>query len=159
MIKYLILDVDGTMTDSKIYISSEGEIFKAFNIKDGYGIAQILKENGIEAIVITGRESEIVEKRCAELGISKVYQNVSNKKEILLNIIDESELDRCAYMGDDLPDLECIKIIKNAGGVSACPSDAIDEIKKHSVFISSKKAGDGCVRELIDWIVSQNKCN
>ena len=78
-IKYLIIDVDGTLTDGKIYISNNGECFKVFDIKDGYGIHDILLPFGIMPIVITGRASRIVENRCRELEITELYQGVKNK--------------------------------------------------------------------------------
>ena len=73
------MDVDGTLTDGKIYISAEGECMKAFNVKDGYAIHELLKQHGIEPVIITGRKSEIVAQRARELEIRQVYQGVGNK--------------------------------------------------------------------------------
>lgn len=154
-IKYLIMDVDGTLTDSKIYISENGELMKAFNIKDGYGIAHILPDNHITPIIITGRDSTIVQKRCEELGISEIHQGVNDKLSCLETIIGAANYVFCAYIGDDYPDFDCMKVIKKYGGVIGCPFDAIDTIKEISEFVSSKNGGAGAVREFIDWLVKE----
>ena len=157
MIKVLVMDVDGTLTDGKIYIGKDEELFKAFNVKDGYGITQILSVYGIKPVIITGRKSEILEMRCKELGISEVYQNAQDKKIALIeyagkfgiSLNEEGILPGVAYIGDDIPDLECIKIVEKSG----CPSDAVKEIKKHVHYITQKDGGEGAVREFIEWIV------
>ena len=152
-IKMFIMDVDGTLTDGKIYIGSEGEEFKAFDVKDGYGIAILLPNNGIIPVIITGRCSQIVKRRADELGISELYQNVSDKLIQLKNIARKYniESDEIAYMGDDLNDLDCIEYC----GFTACPFDAVDEVKKCSDYICQKKSGYGAVREVIDLITNQ----
>ena len=153
MIKYLILDVDGTMTDGKIYIGNDGEIMKAFNVKDGYGIHNILTAEKIIPIVITGRSSKIVEQRCMELGITNLYQGVSDKYSVLLNVT--ADFANVAYIGDDVNDVECMKAIKNAGGLVGCPADAVEAIVEISDFVCKASGGNGAVREFIDWIVGQ----
>lgn len=110
MVKYLVMDVDGTLTDGKIYISSEGELCKAFNIKDGCGIHDILIPAGITPVIITGRRSDIVLNRCKEIGITEIYQGVCNKIEKLHEIT--TDLSTVAYIGDDINDLSCIIQIK-----------------------------------------------
>lgn len=153
MIKYLIMDVDGTLTDGNIYIGEKGECFKVFNIKDGYGIAHILKDNNIEPIIITGRKSVYVENRCKELGIHKVYQGRMDKLNLLKEILGGESMGECAYIGDDIPDLECMREIKRSGGKTGCPNDAVKEIIEVSSYVCKKKAGDGAVREFIEWLV------
>jgi 3-deoxy-D-manno-octulosonate 8-phosphate phosphatase (KDO 8-P phosphatase) len=159
MIKYLIMDVDGTLTDGMVYIGENGELFKAFNIKDGYGIHDILPKISITPVIITGRKSQILLHRCNELGINEVYQGVTNKEDVLQTIIccKNSSLDECAYIGDDLNDLQCVNLIREAGGKIGCPSDAVDEIREAADFISSKAGGYGAVREFISWIAAINK--
>jgi len=149
-IRYLVMDVDGTLTDGKIYIGSGGEIMKAFNIKDGLGIHEILPKAGIEPVIITGRESEIVEIRCKELGIKHVYQGIGNKLGHLLTIT--QDLSSVAYIGDDINDLQVMSIIKNEGGLVGCPADAVREILDIADFVSSFCGGNGAVREFIDVI-------
>ena len=156
-IKLLFMDVDGTLTDGKVYISNSGELFKAFSIKDGYAINEILKRKEITPVIITARTSDIVKIRCGELGINELYQGCSNKKQKMLEIckkygigISEGNvLKGTAYIGDDIPDLECMTVSEYKG----CPKDAISEIKKISDFISTYNGGDGAVREFIEWLV------
>lgn len=153
-IKYLITDVDGSLTDGKIYIGSGGEIMKAFSVKDGYALSNILPKHGIEPIILTCRTSEIVLRRCEELGIKKVIQGVSDKKKALSETAGD-DLSLCAYFGDDIPDLECMKAIKSAGGVTGCPGDAANEIKSVADYICMSKAGDGAHREFSEYLVKQ----
>ena len=148
------MDVDGTLTDGKVYIGDFGEVMKAFSIKDGVAIDHIIKPAGIVPIVITGRSSRIVENRCKELGIAKCYQGVKDKLSVLLKCVDSNELKDCAYIGDDIPDLECMKIIKIAGGLVGCPSDADKSVKSIADYICKNKAGDGALREFVEWIIS-----
>ena len=153
-INYLIMDIDGTLTDGKIYFGNEGELFKAFNIKDGYGINHILKEIEIEPIIITGRSSDIVDKRCRELGIERIYQGSTKKFDVLCSAIGYDKLAECAYIGDDEPDYLCMMEIKKVGGIVGCPKDAIKKIKEISDFVSGFDAGNGAVREFIEWLRS-----
>ena len=153
-IKCLIMDVDGTLTDGKIYMGNDGELFKAFDIKDGYAIANILKQNSIIPVILTGRQSKIVENRANELGIKHIYQNVSNKLEKLDQIVKELNigLSNVMYVGDDNNDLPCIEYINKNNGLSACPSDASKAVKENVNYIANLNGGKGAVREIIDWI-------
>lgn len=164
-INLLIMDVDGTLTDGKIYMSAEGEIFKSFSVKDGCGIHDILHPAGILPIIITGRKSLIVEKRCRELGITEIHQGIQDKASHLEKIISEFnrnrnyniQLKNMAYIGDDINDLSCMHLVKSAGGVVGCPCDASIEVLKISNFVSSQRGGDGAVRDFIEWIVALNQ--
>ena len=151
MIKYLVMDVDGTLTDGKIYMGNDGEVMKAFSIKDGCGIHDILIPAGITPVIITGRSSKIVENRCGEIGVKEIHQGISNKIEKLLSITDD--LSSVAYIGDDINDLSCMKPVKEAGGKIGCPADAVKKVKELADFISTKNGGDGAVREFIEWLV------
>lgn len=150
-IKYLVMDVDGTLTDGKIYMGVNGELLKAFDIKDGCGIHDIAIPADITPVIITGRESEIVLNRCKELGISQVYQGIKDKKTQMQSIVKDFSL--VAYIGDDINDLSCMKSVKEAGGVVGCPADAVEEVLVLSDFVSRRKGGEGAVREFIEWIV------
>ncbi len=154
-IKYLFMDVDGTLTDGKIYMGMDGEICKRFDIKDGYGIGVILPEHGITPVIITARESKILQNRCRELGITELQQHVSDKLECMKTILSThcSEASQAAYIGDDIPDLQCMMAIKEAGGLVGCPSDAADEIKAVADYVCKIRGGDGAVREFIEWLV------
>ena len=151
MIKYLIMDVDGTLTDGKIYMGNDGEVMKAFNIKDGCGIHDILIPAGITPVIITGRSSKILENRCKELGITNLHQGIRNKVEKLLTIT--TDLSTVAYIGDDINDLSCMEPIKEAGGLVGCPADEVQKVKNIADFISTRNGGNGAVREFIEWLL------
>lgn len=154
MIKYLILDVDGTLTDGKIYMGPNGEAMKAFSIKDGYVGKFILKPVGIVPIIITARNSSIVQHRCDELGIAEVYQGKMDKLTALKEIIGEENMGACAYFGDDILDLRCMAPIQEAGGIVGCPCDAVKEIKAIADYVCVSKAGEGALREFAEWLIS-----
>lgn len=152
-IKMLVMDVDGTLTDGRIYVGANGELMKAFDVKDGYGIVDIQK-NGIIPVIITGRQSQIVEQRAKELKIAELYQGVSDKLEklkVVLNTYNYSP-SQIAYIGDDLNDLDCIEFC----GLSACPKDALKEIKEKVDFVSEFEGGRGAVRDFISYINRYN---
>lgn len=155
-IKLLCMDVDGTLTDGRLYIGAEGEVAKAFDVKDGYAIGNILPSAGIMPVVITGRRSRLVERRCEELNITELHQGVSDKATCLKSIVSKIHLSlsEVAYFGDDLNDLSCMKEVAAAGGVVGCPSDACEEVKAVAHFISIRSGGRGAAREFIDWLVS-----
>lgn len=149
-IKILVMDVDGTLTDGCIYMGPQGEAMKAFNCQDGHGIAQILPKLGITPVIITGRNSQIVANRAAELKISHLHQGIYDKLPLLQEIARELGAGReeVAYIGDDMNDMDCI----NWCGLTGCPADAVPEIRAAVDFISSRNGGRGAVREFIDHI-------
>lgn len=151
-IKMLVMDVDGTLTDGKIYVGDNGEVFKAFNVKDGYRLINLEKFD-IIPVIITGKKSEILSKRAAELKISEVFQGIDDKLIVLDEVISRYQLtyENVAYIGDDLNDLECME----ASYLTACPADAIDEVREMVDFICSVNGGNGAVREFIDLIVKE----
>lgn len=154
-IRLLVMDVDGTLTDGKIYMGISGELCKAFNVKDGYGIYYLAVPAGIIPVIITGRKSEIVLNRCKELGILEVHQGVSNKIEKLREIT--SDFSTVAYIGDDINDLSCMKLVKESGGIVGCPADADKRVKEISDFIAEHAGGDGAVRDFIEWILGGHR--
>lgn len=154
-IRLLFMDVDGTMTDGKIYMGPNGEVMKAFDIKDGYGIHEILPQFGIVPVIITGRTSKIVERRAAELGIKELYQGKHNKTDTLLAVLQKYGLqpDNAAYIGDDVLDKSCMELC----GVTGCPSDAVPEIKAVCDYVCKTPGGHGAVREFIEWLIRTDK--
>lgn len=152
MIQYLIMDVDGTLTDGKIYMGQSEELCKAFSCKDGYGIHHLLAPAGIIPAIITGRSSDILLNRCRELEIRHVYQGVSNKLEVLKELT--GDLSRTAYIGDDLNDFACMEAVKAAGGLVGCPGDAVEQVKAIADFVSPRRGGEGAVRDFIDWLLT-----
>ena len=153
MIKLVLLDVDGTLTDGGIYRGNNGEELKRFNVKDGYAIVNAQKL-GIEFGIITGRKSELIEIRAKELKIKYLYQGISEKTVILEEIIKKDSLSKeeIAYMGDDLNDLLIMKQV----GLSGTPKDAVDEVIQVADFVSKKNGGSGAVREFIEHILKKD---
>ena len=153
MIKLVLLDVDGTLTDGGIYRGNNGEELKRFNVKDGYAIVNAQKL-GIEFGIITGRKSELVEIRSNELKIKYLYQGISEKTVILEEIMQKTELkkEEIAYMGDDLNDI----LIMKQSGLTGAPKDAADEVIQIVDFVSGKNGGSGAVREFVEYILKKD---
>lgn len=151
--KLFVMDVDGTLTDGKIYMSGHGEIYKVFDIKDGYGIKYILPKIEIVPAIITGRTSDIVQKRAEELGVELLYQNVLDKLYVLKKLVREHgySLDEVIYVGDDTNDLQCLL----SAGFSACPADAEKEVRNVVNYVAARNGGDGAIREIIDYLYEE----
>ena len=147
-IRYLILDVDGTMTDGGVYLDSQGNELKKFSIKDGAGIL-LARQGGIQVMILTGRESICVTQRARELQIPYVFQNVKKKKEFFR----ERQVGReeAAYIGDDLNDLGAMSL----AGITACPRDAAEEVKKSCTLILKSRGGEGAVREFAELLLKK----
>lgn len=149
-IKMLVMDVDGTLTDGRIYIGVSGEAMKAFDVKDGYGIVQLAKQ-GIIPVIITGRNSEIVLRRAEELKITEVHQGVADKLEKLKEVASKYDVqaEDIAYIGDDCNDLECMSYC----GFVGCPNDAVEQVKQQANYVCTHDGGRGAVREFCDCIL------
>ena len=154
MIELIILDVDGTLTDGKVYYDNDGQELKAFNIKDGLMIASWNKM-GKKSAIITGRKSNIVEKRANELGIEFVKQGIKNKLECLNELLKELNLkySNVAVIGDDMNDY---KILKKAE-ISFCPNDANYRIQDMVDVVTNKNGGEGCVAYMIEKLIEQER--
>lgn len=154
-IKYLVMDVDGTLTDGKIYMGVDGEAMKAFNIKDGYGIHDLLPQAGITPVIITGRASHIVVNRCKELGIELLYQGIRDKRKFLEDFLARQNASpaEVAYAGDDLNDLECMRYVKENGGVVGAPADACVQVREMADYVAPVNGGDGAVRAFIENVL------
>lgn len=149
-IKLLALDVDGVLTDGTINIGSSGEVFKGFNAKDGLGISCALRY-GVEVAIITGRFSEIIHRRAAELGIKYLYEGVRDKYAALEKLRKELKLEQqeVAYMGDDLNDLPAFK----AAGLTFAPADAVAEVAAAAHIVTAACGGRGAVREAAELLL------
>ncbi len=149
-IKMFVMDVDGTLTDGRIYMGNNGECFKAFHVKDGLGI-KLLMNQGIVPVIITGRTSDIVKNRMKEIGITEIYQNIKNKGEKMREIIGKYHLQKenIAYIGDDMNDLSAVK----EAGISFAPADCAKSLRPFIDIILTKNSGDASVREAIDMIL------
>ena len=154
-IRALVMDVDGTLTDGQLYISSQGEVFKSFNVKDGYGIYSILPRYNIVPIIITGRKSEIIVQRCKELNIVLLYQGVKDKAACLRNILKTYcwHLNDMACIGDDENDIPMMELC----GICACPADAVQAVKNKCDYVCKAAGGHGAVREFIEWLMEKNE--
>ena len=149
-IELIVLDVDGTMTDSRISYSANGDEIKSFNVKDGLAIAS-WRKLGKQVAIITGRKSDIVDRRAKELNIEHFYQGIENKKEVLEELLLKLDLtmESVATIGDDLNDLQMIKASK----ISFVPRDASIYVEREATVILTKKGGDGAVREMIEYLI------
>lgn len=149
-IRLVVLDVDGVLTDGQIITSSQGELCKHFNVKDGLGI-KMLMTAGIDVVIITGRRSAIVGARLRELGVKDVLQGQTYKKDAFLSILKARRLEasECACMGDDVPDLPILRLC----GLACAPADAVDEVVREADFVSKRDGGRGAVREMAELIL------
>ena len=150
-IKLFVMDVDGTLTDGCIYVGAEGEVMKAFHVRDGYAIAHTLPAAGIIPAIITGRTSQIVAARARELRIPEVHQGVSDKLSKLKHLAERYHVtpEEIAYIGDDVNDLDCMAY----AGISACPADAMEQVAEQADYVCTCAGGRGAVREFADELV------
>ncbi|MEK4566282.1 HAD-IIIA family hydrolase [Alkalihalobacillus sp. FSL R5-0424] len=146
-IKLIVLDVDGVLTDGKLYIGSNGVEYKPFHTKDGMGIS-LAHYTGIKTVIITGRKSEAVTKRAKELKISYVFQGIHDKLPVLEGMMKELEInfDEVCYMGDDINDLPIMRKV----GYAVAPNNAVRIVKELAHSVTSLPGGEGAVREMID---------
>jgi len=145
-----IFDVDGVLTDGTVILLPDGEQVRTMNIKDGFAM-QYAVSKGYRICIISKGKSEAVRKRMNLLGVKDVFLAMSDKIDTLEDYLISNDLkyEEILYMGDDLPDYECMK----KAGIAVCPSDAAEEIKSISKYISTKKGGKGCVREMIEQVL------
>jgi len=149
-IKLLLLDVDGVLTDGRITYDNRGNELKSFDVKDGHGL-KLLQRAGIAIGIITGRQSELVARRAAELGIEILYQGALRKLDPYLEILEQLGLDdrQVAYVGDDLIDLPVLRRV----GFSATVSDAHPELVPLVDYVAGRPGGRGAVREICDLLL------
>ncbi len=154
MIELIVLDVDGTLTDGGITYSNSGDELKTFDVSDGLAIATWTKMLGKKAAIITGRTSQIVQRRANDLKIEHLYQGVHNKDEVLENILKQEGLswNQVAAIGDDLNDY---KMLKKAG-ISFTPANGSKYIKDIVNVKCANFGGSGAVREMIEYIIKED---
>ncbi len=148
-----IFDVDGVMTDGSIQILENGELSRTMNIKDGFALQYAIKKNYRVAVISGGRSLQ-VEKRLLGLGLTDIYLGIISKEDKMEDYLQLHALTReeVLYMGDDLPDLEAMRMV----GLPACPANAVKEIKALCQYISPFKGGAGCVRDVIEKVMTIN---
>lgn len=145
-----IFDVDGVLTNGCVLVTENGDLLRTMSTRDGQGIKTALAEGYLVAIITKGA-SEGVRKRFENLGITHIYDKVSNKRTPLIQLMDQLSLSRenVLYMGDDIPDVEVYDLV----GVSCCPSDAASDNLSRADYISPIIGGHGCVREIIEKVM------
>jgi 3-deoxy-D-manno-octulosonate 8-phosphate phosphatase (KDO 8-P phosphatase) len=149
-IKAFIFDVDGVLTNGIVTIFPNGELIRQMNVKDGYAL-KLAVDMGYRVCIISGGTNPAVKSRLQGLGIKDIYLGVHNKTEKLHEYLDMYDLQKenILYMGDDIPDFPVMQLI----GLPTCPKDAVPEIQEISKYISQKKGGNGCVRDVIEQVM------
>lgn len=152
-IKLLVLDVDGVLTDGKVYYGPSGEVAKSFHVRDGYGLRQLLKA-GVQIAIISGRASPGAAKRFDELGIEHVFLACKTKRATLERLQDSLGIAHAstAVVGDDLPDLEMM----HGAGLRVAVANAHLDVRREADFVTSLPGGEGAVREVCDALLSAN---
>ncbi|WP_025743104.1 KdsC family phosphatase [Aquimarina pacifica] len=145
-----IFDVDGVLTDGTVMINTDGEMLRTMNIKDGYALKTAVRQ-GYNVCIISGGKNEGVRKRLEGLEIKNIYLGAHQKVEQLDEYLNNHtiKLENVLYMGDDIPDIP----VMNRVGLPTCPQDAVPEVKENSKYVSFKKGGKGCVRDVIEQVL------
>jgi 3-deoxy-D-manno-octulosonate 8-phosphate phosphatase (KDO 8-P phosphatase) len=153
-IKLVLTDNDGVLTDTGVYYSEEGEIFKRFSIRDGMGVERLRNGPGIETGIISGEISGSLKKRAEKLHIKELFLGIKEKHLLLPEIQKHLKIDaeNIAYIGDDVNDIEMIKLV----GLSAAPADAMPEIRNMVDYVCTKNGGNGAFREFAELIIALN---
>ena len=152
-LKYLVVDVDGTLTDAGIYYDEHGNELKKFCTKDAAGFFAA-KAMEIKTVVLTGRECAATTRRMSDLKVDHVFQNVRDKQSFLQTFIEDNHIskEQLGYIGDDLNDLMPMKL----AGFKACPADSCEEIKEIADYVSTVNGGHGAVREIIEHFLRES---
>lgn len=146
-VRLLVFDVDGVLTDGGLFYGDNGEVMKRFDVKDGHAIV-IARLLGLPSAVLTARSSRIVEARGRELGLAAIFQGRKEKGPAFVELLASLNVpsEDCAYMGDDLNDLAPMAL----AGLSACPADAVPEVRQEVHFVAQSRGGHGAARELVE---------
>jgi YrbI family 3-deoxy-D-manno-octulosonate 8-phosphate phosphatase len=153
-VRLLCVDVDGVLTDAGMYYGPDGEVMKKFNTRDGMGLARV-REAGVAVAIISGEDSAIIHARAAKLRIDDVFCNASNKRAIVeqLRVKHGLEVDEVAFIGDDLNDLSALESV----GLACAVSDAAEPVQRVAHYVTSRRGGDGAVREVCELIISTKR--
>ena len=147
----LVLDVDGVLTPGGIFYLDSGDQFKRFDVKDGLGLVA-MRSLGVRLALITGRHSELLERRAADLGVEDLYQGHNHKVSALRDFVSKRglDLDRVGFVGDDVIDIPAMEIC----GFSACPSDAASAVRRSADWTMRMRGGYGALREIAEMIIA-----
>jgi 3-deoxy-D-manno-octulosonate 8-phosphate phosphatase (KDO 8-P phosphatase) len=151
-IKLVLTDNDGVLTDTGVYYSDEGEVFKRFSIRDGMGVVRLRKELNIETGIITGEISGSIKKRAEKLKIKELFLGIKEKHLLLAEIMQRNKVkpENIAYIGDDVNDIEFMKLV----GLTASPSDGMSDVRKIVDYVCEEKGGHGAFREFAELIIT-----
>ena len=149
-VEAIVLDVDGVMTDGGIIPTPDGDFIRRYNAKDGYAIASAIRE-GLKICIISGGRGRMLENRLQMLGVTRYYLNCMDKVTAIREFAADHNIDleNVIYMGDDIPDLECMRLV----GVPVCPSDAAMEVVEASRYVSEYNGGHGAVRDIVEQVM------
>lgn len=149
-VEAIVLDVDGVMTDGGIIPTPDGDFIRRYNAKDGYAIASAIRE-GLKICIISGGRGRMLENRLKMLGVTRYYLNCMDKVTAIREFAADHnvDLENVIYMGDDIPDLECMRLV----GVPVCPSDAAMEVVEASRYVSEYNGGHGAVRDIVEQVM------
>ncbi len=149
-IEVLVIDVDGVLTDGTIVVNGDGSESKFFSVLDGHGI-RLWHRAGLKVAFLSGRKSQPTEHRAKQLEVEYVFQDCHNKLEAIEKLLQQTHLtlNKIAYIGDDLPDLPVIRYV----GFGAAVANAVDEVKQHADYVTTRPGGYGAVREVIEYIL------
>ena len=155
-VKIVLTDVDGVLTDGGMYYTEKGDIMKKFHTRDGMGVT-LMKKYGIPTIIITKEKTPMVKQWSKRMKIEKLYDGIIQKEKILKKICERYDVspDEILYVGDDVNDVKLLKKV----GLSVCPYDAIESVKKKCNYVCNAKGGDGVLREIADIIISLKEGN
>jgi 3-deoxy-D-manno-octulosonate 8-phosphate phosphatase (KDO 8-P phosphatase) len=150
LVRLLILDVDGVLTDGRIVMNDLGEETKFFDVKDGHGL-KVLMRCGIDVVWITGRKSMVVEHRARDLGVKEIHQLIWDKVKVFEEVLERRKLtaQEVAYVGDDIVDVPLLKRV----GLAVAVNDAVFEAKQVADYVTDKDGGRGAVREVCDLLL------
>lgn len=150
-LRLVVFDVDGVFTDGRFLMDEDGREYKAFHTQDGYGVRRLL-EAGVQVAIISGRRSGAVDRRMAELGVTRVVQGCRHKIPELRALADELGIDlaEAAYVGDDMPDLEAMRTC----GLAIAVANAVGDIVAEADYVTARSGGHGAVREVADLVLA-----
>lgn len=153
LIKTFVFDMDGVLTDGSLIITNDNQWLRRMNVRDGYAL-QLAVKSGFNIIVISGSDSPQVADRLQKLGVTNVFMNIKEKEKFFREFFlrEKLALNETLFMGDDIPDYSCMKIV----GIAACPVDAAFEIKEMADYISPLRGGYGCVRDVLEKVMKLN---
>ena len=153
-IKLVLTDIDGVLTDTGVYYSEQGEMFKRFSIRDGMGVVRLRELTSIDTGIITGELSGSVKKRAEKLKITELHQGVESKELVFKEILKKHNIkaENVAFIGDDVNDLELLKLV----GLSASPADGFSQVTQIVDYVCQNKGGNGAFREFAELIINLN---